>query len=80
MSEIGDLRIWYIPQVPMKVFEASVPDLKTGKLVLDIIYELALFEFENKVKPDYANMGGIVRYEDVDGEMEWVDVDEEELT
>ena len=80
MSEIGDLRIWYIPQVPMKVFEASVPDLKPGKLVPDIISELALFEFENKVKPDYANMGGIVRYEDVDGEMEWVDVDEEELT
>lgn len=71
MPTPGDLRIWYIPQVPMKAFERDVPDFKTGQLLLDTIYELALFEYENKVKPDYCNAGGISRWEE-DGEGEGV--------
>jgi hypothetical protein len=31
----GDLRIWWISQVPMKAFHVSVPDLKTAKFLMN---------------------------------------------
>jgi hypothetical protein len=70
----GDLKVVYIPQVPMAAFEFDVPDLKVGKIVLDAIVGLSIFEFENRVKPDYSDYAGFIRYEDG----EWNDVDEEE--
>lgn len=68
-------KIWYIHQVPGKPFECEVPDAKTGQLILDTIYDLALFQFENHMIPDYANSGGIV-FLDEDGD--WVDYEEGE--
>jgi hypothetical protein len=77
METEGALKVWYIPQVPMEAFEVIVPDndLKTAKLLLNTIIDFSIFEFENKVKPDYSDAGGICRVEDG----EWWDVDEEEL-
>lgn len=76
----NDLRVWYIPQVPMKPFTVEVPDLRTGKLVLDALSGLSLFEYVNRVKPDYSDAGGISRYEadEEDGGFGWFDVDPEE--
>lgn len=36
---------------------------------MDVLAEYDLFQFENKVKPDYSNMGGLLMFEDG----EWVD-------
>lgn len=33
----GDLRVFYIPQIPMPAYEVGVPDMKTGALVLDAL-------------------------------------------
>jgi hypothetical protein len=66
------VKVWYIPQVPMPPFEVEVADVATGRIVLDALVDFSLFEFENRVKPDYADMGGISEL--VDGE--WCDVDE----
>jgi len=76
---LNDLRVYYIPQVPMKAYTVAVPDLATGKLVLDAIVGLSIFEFENNIKPDYSDAAGIERYED-DSEygQKWYEVDEEE--
>lgn len=75
----GDLRIWYVPQVPMKAFTEPVETVAEGNRLLDVIYRLALFELENRVKPDYSNMGGVARWEtDGEGGFDWYDVDEEE--
>jgi hypothetical protein len=79
MTNIGDLKVWYVPQIPMEGFEVAVPDLRTAKLVLDALCAFSLFEFENRVKPDYADTGGVVRYEEGDDGPEWFDVDECEL-
>jgi hypothetical protein len=76
----GDLMVFYVPQLPMNAFEYPVPDLKTAAIVLDALERLSLFEFENRVKPDYADMSGVSRYEtDGDGGFDWFCVDEEEL-
>lgn len=52
-------RVWHIPQVPMKPFRVEVPDVETAKLVIKTLADYDLFQFENKVKPDYANQSGL---------------------
>lgn len=73
----GDLRVWYVPQVPGKPYEVDMPtqDLATAVLVLDAIIGLSNFEFENRIKPDYSDMAGIARF---DGD-DWEDVDDAEI-
>lgn len=75
----GQVRVWYIPQVPMDAFEFDVPDLAAGKLVLDALSAFSWFEYQNDVKPDYADAGGIHSYEaDGSGGFDWFEVDESE--
>jgi len=73
----GDLRVWWIPQVPMPAFHVSVPDNKTGKLVLDALAEYDLFQLKHKVKPDFFNAGGLECFSQ-DGDGEWCDWYDEE--
>ena len=63
------LRVWWIPQVPMKAFEVEISSLVEGVKLLDVLANYDLFQFENRVKPDYCNTGGIVMLEGT----EWVD-------
>jgi hypothetical protein len=65
----GDLKVWWIPQVPGKAFEFPVPSLLAGRFMLNLLAKYDLFQFENLVKPDYSNVGGIMVFE----ENEWVD-------
>lgn len=77
--KIGDLQVWWVPQVPMTAFEWPVKDVASGVLLLDVLAEYDRFQYENKVKPDYCNDGGILRWcEDSDGEgtpgwLDWYD-------
>lgn len=62
-------KIWWIPQVPMKSFWVEVPNLQTAKLMLDTLAKYDLFQFENNIKPDYCNIGGLMYWEpNLDGE------------
>lgn len=68
------LRIWWIPQIPMKPFFKEVPTLAAGKLLLDALADYDLFQLENNVKPDYSNAGGLQAI--ADGEwVDWYDED-----
>lgn len=58
------LRVWWIPQVPMKPFLVSVPDLATGKILLNTLADYDIFQFKNRIKPDYCNAGGLQVFED----------------
>lgn len=70
----GDLRVWYIPQLPSKPFIFPVPDIDTALIVSDAIVGLSIHEFENNIKPDYSDALGIERFEDG----VWCELDEEE--
>lgn len=76
----GEIKVWYIPQIPMQPYEVMVPDLKTAQIVLDALISLSIFEFENRVKPDYADAAGIARFEGGTEDGEWWDVEDDELT
>lgn len=70
----GPFLVWWIPQIPMKAFEVEVPTFEEGVRLLDTLGNYDLFQFENKIKPDYANMGGLMMNENG----EWVDWYDEE--
>lgn len=70
-------KAWYIPQIPGEAFEVEVDSPAEGFKILDIISRFSLFEFENRVKPDYADAGGVVEWDE--SEQDWWDVDEDEM-
>ena len=53
MDKEGDLRVWWIPQVPIKAFEVDVKSPEEGKKTLRVFAEYDLFQYKNNVKPDY---------------------------
>ena len=67
---IGDLRVWWIPQMPMKAFRVDVPSVEAGVLLMNTLAEYDKFQYENRIKPDYCNAGGLEIF-DIDGE--WTD-------
>ena len=64
MEKEGDLRVWWIPQVPMKAFHVAVSSPKEAVKILDVLADYDIFQFENNVKPDYSNVGGLEVFED----------------
>lgn len=78
---IAEIKVWWIPQVPGKPFEVKVPDLDTAILMCNTLADYDLFQFHNRIKPDYSNAGGI-QYR-LAGEEDWEELDyedEDELT
>lgn len=53
------LRVWWIPQVPMPPFRVDVANIREAKLLLDTLAKYDEFQFENNIKPDYSNTGGL---------------------
>ncbi|PXX41121.1 MULTISPECIES: hypothetical protein [Burkholderia] len=74
------LQVWWIPQVPMKAFTVPVASIEEAKKILTVLAAYDLFQYENNVKPDYCNAGGLSEYVDDAGEGEpgWVDWYDEE--
>jgi hypothetical protein len=81
----GDLRVWWIPQVPMEAFYYPVRSIAEAKHMLEMLAFYDLFQYEHKVKPDYANVGGLQIYdeetveEDFDGWCDWYNDDGEDI-
>ena len=53
------LRVWWIPQIPMKRFFVPVEGFVQAKLILEVLAHYDLFQLENNIKPDFANVGGL---------------------
>lgn len=68
----GDLRVWHIPQIPMKAFRVPVPTISAALLTLRALADYDRFQLDNNIKPDYCNAQGLEVFED--GEWcEWHD-------
>jgi hypothetical protein len=72
----GDLRIWWIPQVPMEAFYVYIQSLVEAKKILTVLADYDMFQYNNNVKPDYCNVGGLQIYEKEEGE--WLDWESED--
>lgn len=63
MSAIaGALRVWWIPQIPGKSFHVDVASPAEAKKILAVLTNYDIFQFENRIKPDYCNAGGLECY------------------
>lgn len=83
----GDLKVWWIPQIPGKPFEVPVENLVEAKLLLDTLADYDQFQLDNNIKPDYANTGGLSFFDANDDSdcadgswCEWGDEDGREIT
>lgn len=56
----------------MEPFYVTVESVRKGQLICEILADYDRFQFENNVKPDYSNVGGVSRFEDG----EWCDIDD----
>ena len=73
----GDMRVWWIPQVPGKQYLVSVRSLEQAKLVLKVLAEYDLFQLAHNIKPDFSNAGGLCVLEG-DTEDDWCDFESED--
>ena len=82
MSEasMNPLRVWWIPQIPMKPFYWPVATLAEAKNITELLAEYDQFQFDNNIKPDYSNVGGIEEYLGPinPGDDGWYDLDDED--
>lgn len=69
-------KVWWVPQVPGEAFEVSVPNLSSGVLLCDTLAKYDAFQYQQNIKPDYANVGGIQVL--FPGEDEWESIDYED--
>jgi hypothetical protein len=53
----------------MKPFEVEVDSVEEGVKILNVLGDYDRFLYENRIKPDYCNVGGIAQFEDG----EWID-------
>lgn len=68
-------RVWHIPQIPGKPFIVDCDTVAEAAKFLDVLAQYDLFQYENRIKPDYSNAAGILiwdviadEYEDYDPE------------
>lgn len=76
------MRVWWIPQVPMKPFYVEVNSLEQAILIDNTLSRYDMFQFKNNIKPDYTNVGGVELYvgdrPEFEGE-EWTEYFNDEL-
>jgi len=69
---MSKLRVWHMPQLGYDVaIYIPVETVVEGKKVMDILAAYDLFQLEKKLKPDYANMNGLQKFNEE--ENEWDD-------
>ena len=74
--KVGQLRVWHIPQVPMKGFNVLVNSVEEAKKILRVLWDYDTFQYDNKIKPDYSNASGLEVFEDDDWCEYYGDTDE----
>jgi hypothetical protein len=67
------LRVWWMPQFGIEnLFYVPVANLLEAKLLLDTLANYDIFQFDNRIKGDYCNAGGLqVWNEDDNNWEEW---------
>lgn len=74
------LRIAYVPQVPGRPFYKEVADIEEALLIGKTLVDFSLFEYKQRVKPDYTDFIDLEELNDGEWESwyndEWEDFSE----
>lgn len=72
---MAKFQVWHIPQVPMKAFVVEVDDVHEAFRLSGTLAMYDLFQYKNRVKPDYCNATGVNVWFD----NEWVSIEPDEV-
>ena len=66
------LRVWWNPQVgtDCDIFYVPVKTIEEGKMIMDLLAAYDAFQLQNRIKPDYTNVGGLEMWSEEDAEWE----------
>jgi hypothetical protein len=68
------IRVAHFPQVPCKPFHVEAKNLEEARLITNTLANYDLFQFENRIKPDYANATVVEEFDEEEGEwISWSD-------
>lgn len=72
-EESHNLRVWWIPQVGMSgdPYYVYVSSFEEGVFAFNTLANYDLYQYENRIKSDYANMGGLEYFDNT--EKEWLE-------
>lgn len=85
LDDLRRFRVWHIPQVPGKPFRVELKAMRNGPAMIreagrliQLLADYDLFQYENRIKPDYASASGLEVFEG--GEwIEWENEDGESI-
>lgn len=85
LDDLRQFRVWHIPQVPGAAFRVDLGArrddpamVREAARIIKLLAEYDLFQYENKIKPDYASASGLEIFEG--GEwIEWESEDGEDI-
>lgn len=71
------LRVWHNCQIgKVKNFYVDVKNIEEAWLILNTLWNYDLFQYENRIKGDYANTSGLEYFDEEEQEWyEWEDDD-----
>ncbi len=79
MKKNKKLRVWWTPQVGVGIplFYKNVDTLKEGVMLVEALVDYDRYEYDNNIKNDYSNAGGIEQF----GHKGWEgwDIEDKEL-
>ena len=52
--------------MPMKPFYVDVASVEEAVKMMDVLANYDIFQFENNIKPDYCNAGGLIVFDEND--------------
>lgn len=68
------LRVCHFPQIPCKPFIVEVKNLEEAKKIFDVLANYDLFQYDNKIKPDYCNMTVLEEWDEEENDwLSWCD-------
>lgn len=70
------LRVSHFPQIPCKPFIVDVNNLEEARLIYNTLANYDLFQYENRIKPDYANATVVEEFDEE--EQEWISWSDDE--
>ena len=73
------LRVCWIPLELVDSFKVEADTTKEGVKLMDILADYDNLQYDNNIKSDYSNVGGIEQYSKDSGEGESWDVEDENL-
>lgn len=71
------LRVWHICQIgKVDPFYVDVNSVEEAWKILNVLADYDLFQYENRIKPDYSNANGLEYLDEEENEwLEWEDED-----